>query len=98
MFAWKFKLLPPNTFSWDFDIALVKLNGSVPDAWEIAKLPAKEASVTDCKSAGRRYFMHRSSLNWYLEYVCFRNIPMIHSYDSNTLICSVRDAEKHHLE
>eukprot|EP00794_Sanderia_malayensis_P000046 gene46-640_t len=52
MFMLKYKFLPPGKFSWDFDIALIKLNVSVPENMSVARLPTDGMHATNCKSAG----------------------------------------------
>ena len=40
-------------YSWDFDIALLKLNKSVPDDVTPATIAKDEMAVNSCRSAGK---------------------------------------------
>ncbi len=42
----------PPVYSWDFDIALVKLSGSIPMQLPVSKIVKIKRGISNCKSAG----------------------------------------------
>ena len=51
-----------NRFSWDFDVALLKLNETIVGDVAVATIPDTKVAVKACRSAGKNGFVFLKSL------------------------------------